>query len=166
MSEAMALAENNGLCRERLMTMLNTSIFDCLIYRGYGSRIANRTHMQDGDHPGFSLELGRKDVHLIAQTAALSSTPMPFGSLLHDRYTAASNRGMGLLDWSSLGLLASIDAGIDVTEAIRNPQPEKVSGEKRGREGTCALTNPSGASEEHGDGCTGDIDGNEKKGNG
>ena len=36
MAESMALAEKNGVDRVELMHMLSSTIFDCLIYRGYG----------------------------------------------------------------------------------------------------------------------------------
>jgi hypothetical protein len=48
------------------MRMLNTTIFDCLIYKGYGDRVAQRSH-EPGEPlvgPGFQLELGLKDVTL------------------------------------------------------------------------------------------------------
>ena len=47
-----------------VMSMLNSTIFDCLIFRGYGNRVAARSHVP-GDPlvgPGFQLDLGLKDV--------------------------------------------------------------------------------------------------------
>ena len=85
---------------------------------------AGRKHLQDIEHLGFALELGLKDVSLVLDTAHRSSTPMPVGSLLKDRYTAAQNKGRGQLDWSSIGLSISEDAGVDVQEFVDNPQPE------------------------------------------
>ena len=41
----LSLAEKSGLKREDVMTMLNTTIFDCLICRGYGDRVAQRKHI-------------------------------------------------------------------------------------------------------------------------
>ena len=35
LSEALALAETNGVDRVEVMDMLKNTIFDCLIYRGY-----------------------------------------------------------------------------------------------------------------------------------
>lgn len=43
-SEALSLAESNGLDRVQVMSMLSSTIFDCLIYRGYGQRVSKRDH--------------------------------------------------------------------------------------------------------------------------
>eukprot|EP01052_Picozoa_sp_SAG31_P010884 SAG31_NODE_605_length_13628_cov_24.848030_11_plen_61_part_00 len=40
--QALALAEANGVDRQKMMTLLNSTIFDCLIYKGYGQRVADR----------------------------------------------------------------------------------------------------------------------------
>ena len=45
MAESLALAEANGVDRVAMMEMLNSTIFDCLIYRGYGDRVAQRSHV-------------------------------------------------------------------------------------------------------------------------
>ena len=122
--ESLSLAEKNGVERQAAMDLFSETIFDCLIYKGYGNRVAGRKHLQDIDHPGFALELGLKDVSLILDTAQRSGTPMPLGSLLRDRYQSALNRGQGQLDWSSIGLNVSEDAGIDVSDFVDNPRPE------------------------------------------
>lgn len=126
MGEALALSESNGLDREKVMGMLSDTIFNCLIYKGYGNRVAARKHFQDVDHPGFGLELGLKDIALVLDTAKTSPTPvpMPFASVLHNRLTTSKNRGWGELDWSAIGLSISEDAGVDITDAAENPQPE------------------------------------------
>ena len=43
-SEAMSLAEKHGVDRKEVMSMLTAdgSIFDCLIYKGYGQRVSQR----------------------------------------------------------------------------------------------------------------------------
>ena len=114
LSESLALAENNGVDRKAVMEMLTTTIFDCLIYKGYGDRVANRKH-QPG---GFALELGLKDVTLVLDTAHKSNTTMPLGSLLYDRYLTARAKGRAELDWSAIGLNASEDAGVDISKSL------------------------------------------------
>jgi hypothetical protein len=37
---------------------------------------------------------------------------MPAGSLVHDRLVAMMARGWAGLDWSALGLLAAVEAGL------------------------------------------------------
>jgi 3-hydroxyisobutyrate dehydrogenase-like beta-hydroxyacid dehydrogenase len=106
----MALAEKNGVDRERVMKLLSSSIFDCLIYRGYGQRVSQRDHRPGG----FSLELGLKDVSLVNKAARDASVPMPFLSTLVDRYTSAKAKGRSAFDWSAIGLNIAEDAGIDI----------------------------------------------------
>jgi 3-hydroxyisobutyrate dehydrogenase-like beta-hydroxyacid dehydrogenase len=89
------------------MAMLQQTIFDCAIYHGYGNRIAQRDHKAGG----FALELGLKDVSLILDTAHKANAPMPFGSVLRDRFLAAKAGGHADLDWSALGLRASLESG-------------------------------------------------------
>ena len=60
--EALALAEGNGVDRVEVMNMLSETIFNCLIYKGYGKRISERDHSPGG----FALELGLKDVRLVS----------------------------------------------------------------------------------------------------
>ena len=128
LAESLALAENNGVDRKALMEMLTTTIFDCLIYKGYGDRVANRKH-QPG---GFALELGLKDVTLVLDTAHKSNTTMPLGSLLHDRYLTARAKGRAELDWSAIGLNASEDAGVDISKILAENLAAVEEAKKKG----------------------------------
>jgi len=114
-SESMALAEKHGVDRKDVMKLLSTTIFDCLIYKGYGERVSERDHRPGG----FSLELGLKDVSLVSQTAKEASVPMPFLSVLVDRFTSSKARGRTDFDWSAIGLAVAEDAGIDVTADVK-----------------------------------------------
>ena len=119
-AEALSLAEKNGLDRQAVMSMLNSTIFDCLIYKGYGDRVAQRSHVP-GDPlvgPGFQLELGLKDVRLACDVARQVEAPMPFASVLHDRFLASTARGRGQMDWSAIGLSVSEEAGVDVSKLV------------------------------------------------
>ncbi len=44
--------------------------------------------------------------------AERAAVPMPAASLVHDRLVAMEARGWSNLDWSALGLLAAVDAGL------------------------------------------------------
>eukprot|EP00908_Phaeocystis_cordata_P010093 Transcript_20939.p2 GENE.Transcript_20939~~Transcript_20939.p2 ORF type:complete len:333 (+),score=134.76 Transcript_20939:209-1207(+) len=125
-AEALSLAEKSGLDRQAVMTMLNTTIFDCLIHRGYGDRVAQRSHVPGEPlvGPGFQLELGLKDVTLVCDVARKVQAPMPVATLLHDRLLAAAARGRGQLDWSAVALSASEEAGVDVSHLV---PPQKGS---------------------------------------
>lgn len=114
MSEALALAESNGLDRVQVMKMLNSTIFDCLIYKGYGQRVSERDHIPGG----FSLQLGGKDVSLVLRDASKQRVAMPFASVLRDRFLSAEAKGRSQLDWSAIGLSSSEDAGVDISQAL------------------------------------------------
>jgi 3-hydroxyisobutyrate dehydrogenase-like beta-hydroxyacid dehydrogenase len=126
MGEAFALSEAQGVDREAVRSLLTDTIFDCLIYTGYGQRVARRDH---APYPNahFALDLGCKDVELVRQTAASVNVPMPVASLLGDRFSSAVAKGRSDLDWSAVGLASSEDAGVDVSEEIercRRPNPK------------------------------------------
>jgi 3-hydroxyisobutyrate dehydrogenase-like beta-hydroxyacid dehydrogenase len=108
MAEASALAEKNGIPREKLLGMLTQTLFNCPIYSGYGKRLIDA----DFDKVGFALPLALKDMTLAHQTAAASHTPMPILSLLVDRFISALAKGRDKLDASGLALGVADDAGL------------------------------------------------------
>lgn len=114
MAEALSLADKNDVDRCKVMDMLSETIFNCLIYNGYGKRVSRRNHKPGG----FSLELGLKDVSLVHDTAQRSQAPMPLASLLRDRFLSAAARGRSDIDWSGIGLSVSEDAGLDMSDAL------------------------------------------------
>jgi 3-hydroxyisobutyrate dehydrogenase-like beta-hydroxyacid dehydrogenase len=115
----MALAEKNGVDRHHVMQLLSTTIFDCLIYKGYGQRVSQRDHKPGG----FSLELGYKDVSLVNKAARDVNVPMPFLSTLVDRFLSAKAKGRAGFDWSGIGLNVAEDAGINIGKDLeRNAQ--------------------------------------------
>lgn len=74
-------------------------------YQGYGDRVAQRSHVP-GEQlvgPGFQLDLGLKDITLALDVAHKVQAPMPFASVLRDRFLAATAKGRGTMDWSAIG---------------------------------------------------------------
>lgn len=116
LAEALALAENNGLDRKQVSQMFTSTIFDCIIYNGYGQRVSERDHVPGG----FSLELGLKDVSLVCDTAFKSKVPMPIASLLRDKWLASFAKGRGDIDWSGVALSTSEDSGIDISKCLND----------------------------------------------
>jgi len=96
------------------LPQLTSTIFDCLIYKGYGQRVSERDHAPGG----FALELGLKDVTLALDTAHAAHVPMPFGSVMKDNFTQAMAKGRENMDWSAVALQASESAGVDVSESV------------------------------------------------
>jgi 3-hydroxyisobutyrate dehydrogenase-like beta-hydroxyacid dehydrogenase len=105
LAEMMVLAEKNGVSMNAVADMIGK--FSPL-HAGYASLIAEQTFSP----AGFRLALGLKDINLVLQTAAESTTPLPLASLLHDRWLSAVAKGRGDLDWSAVALGAAEDAGL------------------------------------------------------
>lgn len=108
MAEAFTLVEKNGVERETFAAMMGETIFACLIYQNYGKMIASETY----EPAGFKLELGFKDIRLVAETAQASQTPMALGSLLQQRLLSAMAKDRGGMDWTAIALSTSEDAGL------------------------------------------------------
>ena len=107
LGEAMALIGKAGLDRRQYLAILN-SAFDVPAYRLYGGMIAD-----DRFEPaGFAAPLGQKDIRLTLAAAEALSVPMPLASLLRDRFLTLVAQGGERLDWSAIGRLAGVDAGV------------------------------------------------------
>lgn len=110
LAEVLVLGEKNGIDQSRLADMLGSTLFACPAYQTYGRAIAQQRFRP----AGFTVELGLKDIDLVLQTAADSTTPLPLAGLLHDRFLAAVAKGRGELDWSSVWLESAENAGLSV----------------------------------------------------
>jgi len=105
LGEAITLAEKNGVNKNSFVEMIGKM---SPLYYGYAKQIAENKF----EPAGFRLVLGLKDINLILQAAAESTTPMPLGSLLHDRWLSALAKGRQDLDWSAAAIGAAEDAGL------------------------------------------------------
>lgn len=105
LAELLTLAEKNGVSKKAVAEMIGKF---SPMHQGYANQIAE----QKFEPPGFRLTLGLKDVNLILQMAAASTTPLPLASLLHDRWLSAVAKGRGGLDWSAIALGVAEDAGL------------------------------------------------------
>ena len=65
---------------------------------------------------------------MVNQAARTSEAPMPFLSVLVDRFTSAKAKGRGDFDWSGVGLNIAEDAGIDVTADIERSEKDVKDG--------------------------------------
>lgn len=110
LAEMLTLAEKSGVSKKAVAEMIGKL---SPLHSGYANQIVD----QKFQPAGFRLTLGLKDVNLIMQTAATSMTPLPLGSLLHDRYVSAVAKGRGDLDWSAIALGVAEDAGLTLRKA-------------------------------------------------
>lgn len=98
MGEAYSLVEKHGVDVGTVHQLLSQTLFSCPIYQNYGQAIM----AQRFKPPGFTLQLGAKDMHLIRETARLAEMPMPLASLLEDRFLRMLANGRGMLDWTGI----------------------------------------------------------------
>jgi 3-hydroxyisobutyrate dehydrogenase-like beta-hydroxyacid dehydrogenase len=110
LAEMLTLAEKGGVSKKAVAEMIGKL---SPLHSGYANQIVE----QRFEPAGFRLALGLKDVNLIMQTAEASMTPMPLGSLLHERFVSAVAKGRADLDWSAIALGVSEDAGLALGKA-------------------------------------------------
>ncbi|MBL8472758.1 MAG: NAD(P)-dependent oxidoreductase [Rhodocyclaceae bacterium] len=108
LAEAFALAEKAGLDRRALASFFGQTMFACPAYQNYGRIIAERTF----DPPGFTMELGLKDMRLLRDSAEAAGVPMPIGDLLRARLLSGMAQGRGGLDFTAMEMSSSADAGM------------------------------------------------------
>ncbi len=109
MGEAFALLEKSGADARLWHDMMSKTIFACPIYANYGGFILDRAFSP----PGFRLTLGAKDIGLALAAGQERSVPMPFASVLRDRFLTAVAQGRGDQDWTAIALNAANDAGLN-----------------------------------------------------
>jgi len=114
MSEALTLAEKQGMERSTLMNILAQTSFNCPIYQNYGKIIAEKDYAPGG----FSFALGLKDVELIEEIAGEARAPVPLADLARDRFLAGLAKGRANLDWSAISLGALEDAGLPLPPSL------------------------------------------------
>jgi 3-hydroxyisobutyrate dehydrogenase-like beta-hydroxyacid dehydrogenase len=113
MGEAAALARAHGVTAQQLLEVMTGTLFAAPVYQGYGRLIAQQRYRP----AGFSLTLGWKDVRLALHAGEAAHVPMPFGSVLRDRFLEAIATGEGDLDWSSIAELSARHAGVSPSTA-------------------------------------------------
>jgi 3-hydroxyisobutyrate dehydrogenase-like beta-hydroxyacid dehydrogenase len=109
MGEVLALMRKGGVDRHLAYDVLTNSLFDSRVHKTYGEKIVDGRYSP----PGMAAPLAVKDLRLALAEAEREAVPMPAASLVHDRLVAMVARGWAGLDWSALGLLAAVDAGLN-----------------------------------------------------
>jgi 3-hydroxyisobutyrate dehydrogenase-like beta-hydroxyacid dehydrogenase len=108
LGEAMALVGKGGVDRVQYNEILTSTLFDAPVYKIYGGLVARERF----EPAGFAASLGQKDIRLALAAAEELKVPMPFASILRDRFLSLIANGGEHLDWSAIGGLAARDAGI------------------------------------------------------
>ena len=82
--------------------------FQICLARTYGAKIVEVRYSPRG----LAVPLAIKDLRLALAEAERAAVPMPAASLVNDRLVGMAAWGWADLDWSALGLLAAVDAGL------------------------------------------------------
>jgi 3-hydroxyisobutyrate dehydrogenase-like beta-hydroxyacid dehydrogenase len=122
LGEAMALIGKSGIDRRRYLDILTAALFDVPAYKLYGGLIAEG----DFEPAGFAAPLGQKDLRLALAAAEALNVPMPFASVLRDRFLTLMAQGGDQLDWSAIGGLAAVDAGVAPRGRTKIPAVERT----------------------------------------
>ena len=74
---------------------------------------------------GFKMPLGLKDNLLLLSAAQQAAVPMPMASLVHDRFMAALDQGLGEADWAAIASISYRSAGLsgDPEDLRESPRP-------------------------------------------
>jgi 3-hydroxyisobutyrate dehydrogenase-like beta-hydroxyacid dehydrogenase len=113
LGEALTLVAKGGVDQTRYVEFLTSTLFDAPVYKTYGALIASGRFAP----AGFAAPLGQKDIRLVLQAADDLRVPMPLAGLLRDRFLNLLAHGGENLDWSAIGRLPAMDAGLSEHDA-------------------------------------------------
>ena len=107
LGEAIALVDRAGIDKQHYVDFLTSTMFGAPAYEVYGGLVA-----ADEEPPvGFAAPLGFKDIRLAIAAAEKLRVPMPFASVLHDRFVELLATSGENHDWSAVGRMAFRDSG-------------------------------------------------------
>jgi 3-hydroxyisobutyrate dehydrogenase-like beta-hydroxyacid dehydrogenase len=107
LGEAVALIAKGGIDKQHYVDFLNSTMFGSPAYKVYGGLVA-----ADEEPPvGFAAPLGMKDIRLALGAAEALGVPMPFASVLHERFVELIATSGDNHDWSAVGRMALRDSG-------------------------------------------------------
>ena len=108
LAEALAVGEKSGVDRQAMADCYVKTLFPCPLYQNYAPMVV----AGGAADVGFALRLGLKDNDLVLAAAEKVCAPMPFASMLHDRFVSAVARGRGDADWTAIVANVAEDAGM------------------------------------------------------
>jgi len=100
-------SEKSGIDLE-LMQGLILKIFTHPAFNGYVERIRTRTF----EDAAFELVAGFKDVQLMLAASTDVRAPLPYASLIREKFLAALAEGMDHHDWSAIYEITRMNAGL------------------------------------------------------
>ena len=118
MGETFNLIEKTGVDPKLFYEMITDTLFNSPIYKNYGKIITEKNYKE----AGFTSQLGLKDTKLALGMADESSTPLPLGDLIRNRFFINHNHGRNDWDWTSIvkKKIKKIVAGKQTWETVPN----------------------------------------------
>ena len=99
LAESIAIVEQQGINANEFIDVLKGTLFGGVAHSGYGDQIANSRY----EPTLFSLELGRKDLHLAMQAAKEAGVSLPTAQILDNLLgEALSDPELSSKDWAVL----------------------------------------------------------------
>ncbi len=98
MGETFNLIEKAGVDPKLFYEMITDTLFNSPVYKNYGKIITEKNYKE----AGFTSQLGLKDTKLALAMADESSTPLPLGDLIRNRFFINHNHGRKDWDWTSI----------------------------------------------------------------
>ncbi len=98
LGESIAMTERHGVDPGMFHELLTSTLFDGVVYRGYGSEIVDHSY----DPPGFIMTLGFKDLKLAEEVAAEREVVLPTAPSMHRVYEIAlADPELATYDWGA-----------------------------------------------------------------
>ena len=102
LSESVSLVEHHGINGEEFVSVLTNTLFDGVVYKGYGEQVALRNYKP----VLFSMDLGRKDLALAEQAAEEANIALPSSSVLAELLEQAlKTPELAEQDWAAVSEL-------------------------------------------------------------
>jgi 3-hydroxyisobutyrate dehydrogenase-like beta-hydroxyacid dehydrogenase len=108
LGEVFAVARKAEIDPKTVFEVLSGTLFGAPVYNNYGPRMIEEKFSP----AGFKMPLGLKDIRLMLEAAEGVNAPMPFASVVRDRFLSGIASGYGDLDWSALALVVAESAGL------------------------------------------------------
>jgi 3-hydroxyisobutyrate dehydrogenase-like beta-hydroxyacid dehydrogenase len=109
LSEVFAICAKAGLDKASVFEFLTNSFYTAPVHKNYGSLIVDEKF----DPPGAKVTLGHKDNRLLLAAGEALRAPLPYASILRDRFLTTIARGEESLDFAVLSRRAREDAGLE-----------------------------------------------------
>lgn len=98
LGESVAMTERHGVDPAMFHELLTSTLFDGVVYRGYGAEIVDQSY----DPPGFVMALGFKDLKLAEEVAAERDVVLPTAPPMHRVYEIAlADSELKTYDWGA-----------------------------------------------------------------